>query len=56
MKEKIDRNNLKKYTYKYIYDFQNFQTIISFGDIIFNGKTTVSEADKKQSNLLVKNL
>ena len=36
----------------YIYDLQRFQTIRSLGDSTFNGKTTISEADKKQSNIL----
>ena len=37
---------------KQVYDFIRFQTIRSFGDSIFTGKITLSEADKKQSNLL----
>ena len=36
----------------YIYDLQRFQTIRSLGDSTFNGKTKISEADKKQSNIL----
>ena len=46
----FDRNHLKYETNKYIYDFQQPQTIISFDD--FNGKFTISKADKKTSNLL----
>ena len=36
----------------HVYDFTSFQTIRHFGDSIFNGKITMSEADNKQSNLL----
>ena len=37
-----------------IFDFQQFQSIRTFSDGIFNGKIIISEADKKQSNLLKK--
>ena len=37
---------------KYVFNFQQFKTIRSFEDSIFNGKTKLDEADKKQSNLL----
>ena len=37
---------------KYVYNFRRFWTIRSFGDAIFTGKITLSEANKKQSNLL----
>ena len=43
---------MKYETSKYLYDFQQFQTIRSFGDNICIGKVSISEADKKQSNLL----
>ena len=33
--QEIDRDNLKYETNKYIYDFEKFQTIRSFGDSIF---------------------
>ena len=47
--KKNDRNDLKCETNKYVYNFQQFQMIRSFG--ILNGKVTISEADKNQSNL-----
>ena len=56
MKDKIDGNILKYETNKYICDFQHSRKIRTFGGTIFNGKTTVSGIDKKQSNLLVNNL
>ena len=34
LEEKIDTNNVKYETNKYIYDFQQLQTIRSFGDSI----------------------
>ena len=37
---------------KYINDFRKFWTIRSFRDSVFNGKITINEADKKQSNVL----
>ena len=49
---KINRNDLVYESSKQVYDFIRFQTIRSFGDSIFTGKITLSEADKKQSNLL----
>ena len=52
MKEKINRNDLINELNKYIYDFRIFRTKRSFGDSVFAGKITISEADKKQSNLL----
>ena len=39
---------------KHTYNFQNFQTIIIFGRDIYNGTITLKEADKGQSDLLVK--
>ena len=37
---------------KYKYSFRNVPTTRSFGDSIFNGKITKSEADKQPRNLL----
>ena len=45
---------MKCETNKYVYNFQQFQMIRSFGDSILNGKVTISEADKNQSNLFEK--
>ena len=36
----------------YRFDFQHFKTIRSFGYSIYNGKTNIKEAEKKQKNLL----
>ena len=46
------RNDLKYEANKFVYDFQKFQTIRSFGDSICNVKITTSKVDKKQSNWL----
>ena len=43
---------MKYDTIKYVYDFQQVQTIRPFRDNIYNGKITISEDDKKQSSLL----
>ena len=37
---------------KYVFDFQLFETIRSFGDSIYHGKIHIKEAEKKQTNLL----
>ena len=34
---------------KYIYDFQQHQTIRSFGNSTFNSKVRISETDKSES-------
>ena len=47
MEEKIDKDDLKYETDKYVYDFWQFRTKRSFSDSIFNSKNTKSEADKK---------
>ena len=36
----------------YPFNFQQTETIKSFGDIISNGKVTLGKADKKQNHLL----
>ena len=43
---------MKHETSKYIYDFRQVKTCRSFGDNVYNGKITINEADKKQTNLL----
>ena len=50
----VDRENLYYKTNEHTYNFQNFQTIIIFGRDIYNGTITLKEADKGQSDLLVK--
>ena len=51
--EKIKRKVLTYETSKYIFDFQQFQTIRSFGDSIYNDKINIREAKMKQVILLV---
>ena len=51
--EKIKRKDLTYETSKYIFDFQQFQTIRSFGDSIYNDKINIREAKMKQVILIV---
>ena len=51
MEEKIDGVWFEHDTDKYVYDFQQFQTL-SFDDSIVNGKIAIREADERESNLL----
>ena len=39
-------------TNEYIYSFKNFQTIRNFGRDIYEGKITIEEVDKYQTDLL----
>ena len=50
--EKIKWKNFKYKTNKYLYDFQQFETIRSFGDCLYTGKINIDEAEMDQSNLL----
>ena len=50
--EKIIRKNLKYKTNKCLYDFQQFETIRSFGYIISTAKINIYEAEIDESNLL----
>ena len=50
--DKIKQKDLKHETNKYIYDFQQFKTIRSFGDNIYAGKINIGAAEMNQSNLL----
>ena len=50
--KQINRNGLIYEPRKYVYYFRKFWTKRSFGDNIFSVKITISETDKKQSNLL----
>ena len=43
---------MKQCEKKYIYDFQQYETIRSFGDNIYTGKINIDEAEIDQSNLL----
>ena len=49
--EIIKRKDLKHETNKYRLDFQQFKSIRSFGDSIYNGKINKEEAEKKQNNI-----
>ena len=44
--EKIKQKDLKYKTNKYIYDFQQSETIRSFGDSISNGKINIDEDER----------
>ena len=52
MKEKIKGKDLKYETKKYIYDFQQYETIRSVGESIYTRKASIGEAEEGQSNLL----
>ena len=52
MKKNVNRNNMIYYSSKEPFDFNVFKTIRSFGEIIYNGKITLNEADQEQSDLL----
>ena len=49
---KIRQKDLVYKTNKYKYDFQQYKAIRPFGDSIYNGKTSLDEADIDQSSLL----
>ena len=56
MKLKNGKKNKKKYlqyeTTKYVYDFQQYDTIRSFRDNIYTEKANLDEGEIDQSNLL----
>ena len=49
--EKNNRKDLKYKTNKYLYDFQQFETIRFFGDSIYTGKINMDEPEIDQTNL-----
>ena len=49
---KNKRKDFKFETNRHKCDFQQFETIRSFVDSIYNGKTSTDEAEMKQTNLL----
>ena len=51
IREKNDRNDLIYETNKYTFNFQQLETIRSFGNSVFSGTVTLDKAYKKQSNL-----
>ena len=50
--EKIKRKDLKYKANKYLYDFQQFETVRFFGDSIYTGKMNIDEVEIDQANLL----
>ena len=50
--EKIKRKDLKYDAGKYKYDFQQYETIRSFGESICFGKISIHEANMDQTSLL----
>ena len=52
LEDKIKQKNLNYETNIYTYDFQQFETIRSFGDSIYTGKISIDEAEMDQTNLL----
>ena len=49
---KIKRKDIKYIANKYLYDFQQFEIIMSFGDSIYTAKINIDEAQIYQGNLL----
>ena len=52
--EKIKRKELIYKTNNCIYDFQQFETIRSFGDNVYTGKISIDEAENDRANLVEK--
>ena len=52
IEKNVDREKLIYETNEYKYSFKNFQTIKTFGRVIYEGKITIEEADKYQTILL----
>ena len=50
--EKIKWKGLKYETRKYIYDFEQYETIRSFGDSIYTRKANIVETEADQNSLL----
>ena len=50
--EKIKREDLKYKTKNYIYDFQQYETIRSFGGSIYTQNISIVETQEDQNNLL----
>ena len=51
IEQNVDREKLLYETNGYKYSFKNLQTIKTFGRDIYEGKITIEEADKYQTNL-----
>ena len=54
IEQNVDRKKLLYETNGYTYSFKNLQTIKTFGRDIYEGKITLEEADKYQTNLFPK--
>ena len=54
IEKKVDREKLIFETNECTYSFKNFQTIKTFGRDIYEFKIMIEEADKHQTDLLVK--
>ena len=52
IEKSVDRDKLIYETNEYTYSFKNFQTIKTFGRDIYEGKTTIEDADEYQTDLL----
>ena len=52
IEKNVDREKLIYETNEYTYSFKNFQTIKTFGRDIYEGKVTIKEAHKYQTDLL----
>ena len=50
--EKMKQRDFKNEPKKYIYDFQQYETIRSFGDSIYPRKINIVEGEEGQRNLL----
>ena len=51
-REKVKQEDLEYKTKKYTFDFQQYETIRSFGESIYTCKASIVEAEEDQSNLL----
>ena len=52
MGRKVKQKDLVNKANKYKYDFQQYETLKSFFESIYTGKTSIDEAEMDQSNLL----
>ena len=52
MEEKIKGRNLKHEAVRYKYDFQQYETIRSFGESIYPSEVSINKAEMCQTNLL----
>ena len=52
IEKNVDREMLVYKSSEYTYNFQNFQTIRTFGRDIYNGEITLTEAEEDQTSLL----